>query len=132
VVNSDLAVLAEEGNSRQAAAIRMKMPGGERAVVDIAKLRDYCLNREHPRGRHKARVFASVLGLIAADADVLRQALLKAALEAEAVKGERDDYGQRYVVDLEVQGPRGRAMVRSSWIILHGEDFPRLTSCYVG
>jgi hypothetical protein len=109
----------------------MKVPGGARAVVDIGKLRNYCLNEQHPRGRHKARVFASVLGLTAADADVLRQALLKAALEGEALEGEGDDYGQRYVVDLEVQGPRGRAMVRSSWIVLHGEDFPRLTSCYV-
>jgi len=110
----------------------MKIPGGARAVVDIAKLRDYCLNEQHPRGRHKARVFASVLGLTIADADVLLQALLKAALEGEALKGERDDYGQRYVVDLEVRGPRGLATVRSCWIVLHGEDFPRLTSCYVG
>jgi hypothetical protein len=73
----------------------MKIPGGARAVVDIAKLRNYCLSEQHPRGRHKARVFASVLGITAADADVLRQALLMAALEGEALEGERDDYGQR-------------------------------------
>ncbi len=109
----------------------MKLPGGERAVVDIAKLRDYCLNDQHPRGRHKARVFASALGLTVADADMLRHALLRAALEGQALEADRDGYGQRYVVDLEMSGPRGRASVRSSWIILHGEDFPRLTSCYV-
>ncbi len=109
----------------------MKLPGGDRAVVDIAKFRDYCLNDQHPRGRHKARVFASVLGLTAADADVLRQALLGAAREGQALESDRDNYGQRYVVDLEMSGPRGRASVQSSWIILHGEDFPRLTSCYV-
>ena len=34
-------------------------------IVDLAKLRDYCLNEEHPRGRHKARVFRSRLGLTA-------------------------------------------------------------------
>jgi hypothetical protein len=33
----------------------MKLPNPKRAVVDIAKLRDYILNPEHPRGRHKAR-----------------------------------------------------------------------------
>ena len=109
----------------------MKLPGGERAIVDIAKLRDYCLNDQHPRGRHKARVFASALGLTVADADVLRQALLGAAREGQALESDRDDYGQRYVVDLEMSGPGGRASVRSCWIILHGEDFPRLTSCYV-
>jgi len=109
----------------------MRLPGGERALVDIAKLRDYCLHDQHPRGRHKARVFASVLGLTAADADVLQQELFKAARQGEAQESEGDDYGQRYVLDFEVTGPKGQAIVRSSWIIRHGEDFPRMTSCYV-
>jgi hypothetical protein len=38
----------------------VKLPHAELAVVDIAKLRDYCLNADHLRGRHKARVFAAV------------------------------------------------------------------------
>ena len=58
----------------------MKLPGAERAIVDIAKLRDYCLDPHHPRGRHKARVFASALGLTQADAEILREALLAGAL----------------------------------------------------
>lgn len=36
----------------------MKLPNADRAVVGLAKLRDYCLSPTHPRGRHKARVFA--------------------------------------------------------------------------
>ena len=35
---------------------QMKPPNGERAIVDIAKLTDYCLNPEHARGKHKARI----------------------------------------------------------------------------
>jgi hypothetical protein len=77
----------------------MKLPGGERAVVEIAKLRDYCLNPSHPRGRHKARVFASALNLTQADAEFLRQELLRAAREATATEGDADEYGERYVVD---------------------------------
>ena len=38
----------------------MKLPNGERAIVDCRKLDEYCLNPHHPRGRNKARVFASV------------------------------------------------------------------------
>ncbi len=34
----------------------MKLPNAENAVVEIAKLRDYCLSEDHLRGRHKARV----------------------------------------------------------------------------
>ncbi len=109
----------------------MNLPGSERAIVDIAKLRDYCLNERHPRGRHKARVFASSLGITISEADVLQCALLNAAVSGDAVVGEADDYGQRYVLDFVMIGPAGRAMVRSSWIIPRGEDFPRLTSCYV-
>ena len=109
----------------------MRLPNGNNAVVDIAKLRDYCLNERHPRGRHKARVFAAVLGFTAADADLLQKALLRAAVESDAVAGERDDYGQRYVLDFELAGPRGRVTVRSSWIVLRGEDYPRMTSFYV-
>ena len=49
----------------------MKLPAGGNAVVDVAKIRDYCLNPAHPRGRHKARVFASTLGLTPTDAEFL-------------------------------------------------------------
>ena len=109
----------------------MRLPHGEKAVVEVGKLRDYCLNPQHHRGRHKARVFARALGLTQADAELLRDALLIAATEADATPGERDEYGQRYVLDFPMSGPSGRATVRSNWIILEGETFPRLTSCYV-
>jgi hypothetical protein len=109
----------------------MKLPHADRAVVDLVKLRDYCLSPVHARGRHKARVFAAVLGLTAADAEMLRAALLAAALAEEAIPGEQDAYGQRYVIDFLMRGPRGQAIVRSSWIVRAGEDVPRLTSCYV-
>ena len=109
----------------------MKLPNAERAVVDVFKLTDYCLSLSHPRGRHKARVFAAVLGLNREDAGLLREALLKAALDREAIVGERDGYGQRYVLDFEMMGPGGRGKIRSNWIVRRSEDFPRLTSCYV-
>jgi hypothetical protein len=109
----------------------VKLPNPERAVVDILKLRNYCLNPEHRRGCHKARVFAASLGLTADDANYLREALLAAVRENEAETAEHDEYGMRYVLDFRVSGPAGQAMVRSSWIIRRDEDFPRLTSCYV-
>lgn len=109
----------------------MRLPNALKAVVEVAKLRDYCLSTEHPEGRHKARVFHSVLGLSAQDAEELQAALFAAARETEAIVADRDAYGQRYVVDF-VMRRRGReAAVRSTWIIRTLEDFPRLTSCFV-
>ena len=109
----------------------MKLPGGAAAIIDSSKLIDYCLNPLHPRDRHKARVFLSALGLGQLDADLLRAALLEAAASGDAMPGEVDEYGQRYLIDLEMTlGSRG-APVRSTWIILRGESAPRLTSCFV-
>jgi hypothetical protein len=109
----------------------MQLPNGDQAIVDIFKLREYCLNPIHPRGRHKARVFAAVLGLTAADAEQLQRALLDAARSGDAIPNEHDAFGQRYAIDFLMHGPRGAAMVRSAWIVRTDEDTPRLASCYV-
>jgi hypothetical protein len=102
-------------------------------VIEIAKLRDYCLSETHPRGRHKARVFRSRLGLGAEDAETVRQSLLDAVRDNpdHLNEGEKDAYGQRYFLDFELSTATGSAAVRSTWIVLAGEDVLRLTSCYV-
>ena len=109
----------------------MRLPNAARAVVDLRKLRDYCLSELHPRGRHKARVFREVLGLTAADAEALRAELLEAARTGEATVGEADEHGQRYALDFVMEWQHQSTTVRSTWIVRAGEDFPRLTSCYV-
>lgn len=110
----------------------MTLPNGDRAVVDIAKLRGYCLSKTHPYGRHKARVFEAALGLTSLDAEDLRGVLLHAARAFDhAEPGEQDTYGSRYVLDFRMTWESRSATVRSVWIILTTEDFPRLTSCYV-
>jgi hypothetical protein len=109
----------------------MKMPNAINAVVELDKLTEYCLNPAHPRGRHKARVFESALGLTAVHANYVRDALLDAACTHEAVSGKGDEHGQRYVVEFELTGSAGVATVRSAWIIRTGEDFPRFVTCYV-
>lgn len=109
----------------------MLLPNGERAIVDIRKLRDYCLNRDNPRGSGKARVFARVLGIKVTDADMLRAKLLEVAASEDASVGELDIYGQRYTIDFGMETGVGSAEVRSGWIVLRGESTPRLTTCYV-
>jgi hypothetical protein len=108
----------------------MKLPGGVSAIVEIQKLTGYCLNPEHPRGKHKARVFAT-LGFTLANAEQLREALLAAAVHAEALPGQSDQFGDRYVIESEIRGPRASGIVRSTWILRRGETSPRLTSCFV-
>jgi hypothetical protein len=108
----------------------MKLPNGERAIVERRKLEQYWLNPQHPRGRNKARVFASV-GIGLADSEVLREALLAAPRNSEAVSTASSDYGQRYTIDFDLDFPAGSVRIRSTWIVRIGEELPRLTSCFV-
>jgi hypothetical protein len=55
----------------------MLIPNAENAVVDIRKLRDYCLNPNHDEGKHKARLFSSIIGMTAENAEDLGQILLE-------------------------------------------------------
>jgi hypothetical protein len=110
----------------------MKLPNGACAVVDIEKLRDYCLSSQHPEGRHKARVFLSALGMVSSDAAGLREVLLSAAIvNNDVFMMNADKYGRRYSMDVVIRWVSREAVVRSAWIIKTGEDFPRLVSCYV-
>ncbi len=109
----------------------MRQPNSHRAVVDIERLRDYCLSPTHPRGRHKARVFAARLGLTADDAEVLRNALLDAARTRNASLREQDRFGDRYMIQFEMEGRAGWARVHSTRIVRRGESFARLVTCYV-
>ena len=108
----------------------MKMPGGDAAIVDRRKLTGYCLNPEHPRGKHKARVFATI-GFTAENGDELRAALLKAAASNDARAAASDQFGDRYVLEFQIEGLQGNRIVRSTWIVRRGERAPRLTSCFV-
>jgi hypothetical protein len=109
----------------------MKLPNGGRADLG-AKLEDYTLNPLHRNGRNKARVFDVVLGITLTNADVLRHALFDAAVNSDQAEPRGDNgFGEVYVLRFPLTTMKGTATVLSAWIIRHGEDFPRLTTCYI-
>lgn len=109
----------------------MRLPNAERAIVDEAKVRDYLLALDHPVGRAKARFFVA-LGFGRDRWSLLRDALLHVARDGEAESGETTVFGHKYAVRGIVRGPAGRtAAVLTAWILLHGEDTPRLVSAYL-
>jgi len=108
------------------------IPIFDRVEIDEAKLLNYVLSETHPRGRHKARVFRSRLGLTVNDAAMLRQALLDAATAPNApfhFKGV-DDHGEHLNLDFALSTPVGSATIRSIWIVRFGETVLRFVSCY--
>lgn len=109
----------------------MKIPNAKNAFVEVSKLRDYCLNPSHEVGKHKARVFASALGLSRNDVLVLRDALLSAVKTNEAVAGKANKFGKRYILDFDFEHADKIARIRSVWIVDAGAEIPRLVTCLV-
>ncbi|MFZ4666065.1 MAG: DUF6883 domain-containing protein [Prochlorotrichaceae cyanobacterium] len=109
----------------------MKIPNSDRVLIDLDKLAGYSLNQDHDRGKHKARLFASVLGMTSKDVLELAEILREAIQTKDAILGQNNEYGQRYIIDFQLSRLNAVALVRSCWIIRPNEDFPRLTSCYI-
>jgi hypothetical protein len=87
----------------------LKLPNVENAFVDVSKLRDYCLNPNHPEGKHKARAFQEKLGIGRNDAELLRKIILEGIIKADATEQKPVLYGRRFRVDFEVE--RGQQFV---------------------
>lgn len=107
------------------------LPNHDRAYISIEKLRDYCLNEYHPVGKNKANVFARALGIKSTGSAFLRKAILNALSNRNALPAGKDQYGERFTVDIPISNGNKNALVRTGWIIKSNEAFPRLTSCYV-
>ena len=106
-------------------------PTGNRAVLDVRKLREYCLNPDHPRGRHKAESSSTVRSALTARMQPwLREALRKIVPDVEVTEMDSDRFGTRWRADIAI-GRQGRlAVVRTVWIVTE-DGVPRLLTCWV-
>jgi hypothetical protein len=85
---------------------------------DPRKFAEYALNPAHPRGSHKVRIFKKLLGYTHANYELLKTQIENQALSCEAIAGKADNRGQRYKVDIAVQGAEGQnAVVRTGWLV---------------
>ncbi len=72
----------------------------------------------------------AALGMTEADAEPLRDALLQVVNSHDATLGRRHAYGQRDQIDFAFDWHGRQTILRSGWIIEHGSDVPRLTTCH--
>jgi hypothetical protein len=77
----------------------MKLPNAECAIISIEKLVGYCLNPEHPKGKHKVRVFQSILGINCENADRLYELVRQAAIAGKVVQERLTPFGQEYLIE---------------------------------
>jgi hypothetical protein len=110
----------------------MKLPNSEKARVAEQKLRDYLLSTTHPVGAAKARFFRS-FGYKDDNSELLEQGLLHIARSKEIVQVTESPFGDKYVIDGQLQTPVGREVtVRTVWIIETEDDVPRLVTAHPG
>lgn len=101
-------------------------------MVPAEKLRDYALNPGHSTGTHKARVFASALGIARSDWKFLRDQIVSRVGECpvSAIRL-KPPYGVEYEVRIEVDGRNGEThQVITGWLVSEA-GAPRLTTAYV-
>lgn len=109
-----------------------KLPNAENAIINIRKLRNYCLNPNHPVGKHKAKVFKTVLGIGQSDAELLKELIIASLPDHPAELNFSDTYGTRYTVNLKIRILNNKEHIfTTGWIIRYDENFPRLITCYL-
>ncbi|MGK7872637.1 MAG: DUF6883 domain-containing protein [Xenococcaceae cyanobacterium] len=102
----------------------MKLPNPDNAYIDEKKLTGYALNFEHADGQHKARVFKSALNLTIDNLDNIKNALLNAVKNYDAILDQTNQYGQKYIIDFPMTRQNKTAIIHSVWIVKNEENFP--------
>lgn len=108
----------------------MKLPGGDSAIVDDAKVRDYLLSPHHPIGRFKARVL-NAAGYRHDNWQRLRDDLVALAVTIDVELVQTNEFGQRWMGRGQLRGPSGLPLpVVTVWLIPSEGASPRLITAY--
>lgn len=117
----DKIVTDENGNKR--------LKNADQAIQDPRKYTEYALNRDHPVGGNKARVFEAATGYTKDNAEELRGKIAQGIQENEPKPGKVDQYGERFTVEVPVTGPTGSGSVTTGWIYhVDNPEIPSLTT----
>jgi hypothetical protein len=96
---------------------KMKLPNPKMTLIDESKVTAYSLSFSHDEGKHKARVFKSVLGITLHNLEEIKMALLEAVKNYEAIPTKANSYGQKYIIDFPMTRNNKTAIIHSVWII---------------
>jgi hypothetical protein len=108
----------------------MILPNAKSALVEQRKITEYLLNREHPDNGGKADFFVD-LGFSIEDWEDLAKALRSLACNCTVIQSMESSHGTKYIVDGEIVSPVGKSpVVRTVWIVDHGQTIARLVTAY--
>ncbi len=108
----------------------MRLPNAEHAHVEPAKIVDYLLSDDHPKGGSKAGFFVR-FGFNRTQWRLLEQALLAHGRDHGIVATYETQHGLLFVIHGTIETPDGRnPRIRTVWMIDHGYDPPRIVTAY--
>jgi hypothetical protein len=109
-----------------------KLPNTDKAIIKTEKLLDYILSSEHPDGKLKAAFFKK-FGYTSSNWEVFEKDLRKLLQIQDVFESETFEFGTKYMVKGPIKSPSGETIqVLTVWVILKGEDIPKLVTAYSG
>ena len=107
-----------------------KLPNRHLATIDETKIRFYLLSDTHPAGRTKAAFFRR-FGFRVSSPQILHEALLAHSRDAEIASFSETEFGQKYIVEGQLNTPDGRnPQIRTVWFVSGHSNIPRLVTAY--
>jgi hypothetical protein len=101
------------------------LPNYRNASIPRSKLEDYALNPASTDGRHKARLFKSILGFERFDWETLAKTILDELPYHQALPAGEGRWGKKYLVILTILGLNGNTgIVETIWIVRPETDYP--------
>ncbi|MDI6784337.1 MAG: hypothetical protein QME64_09625 [bacterium] len=107
------------------------LPNHEYAIISLVKLRDYILSPFHPIGKFKAKFFEQA-GYTQESWEILEKDIREQHLTQEAKEVNPSPFGKKYIITAPLKGPSTVIIITSVWIILTGEEIPRLITLIPG
>jgi len=108
----------------------MEIPGRDKGIIPVEKIRDYLLAHEHPIGKFKAKFFYG-LGYYRQNWKALAEDVDRILRQGSVTKSEETNYGIKYVVEGKLMSRSGISHdVVTVWIVRAGESKPRLITVY--
>jgi hypothetical protein len=103
------------------------------AEINPQKFTSYVLNPGSLKGADKAFMFEQYLGFTQQNYQSLLTQIQAKVMESEVIVGDCDQYGQRYQVDILIEGIEigQQEIVRTGWIIKPNEEVARLVTAYI-
>src|SRR6476646_6760251 len=95
-------------------------------------LRNTCSTRDMHEDATKRACSNPCSGLQVSIKEILANALREAASNStHAISTGDEGFGATFEIRFRLTADKGTATVLSAWIIRNGEDFPRLTTCFI-